>query len=183
MSGMTPAAPPPPPYGPPPGYKLKKRKRFYQRPFLFWLPILVIVVIIIVATTTSGSGSSGTNSPAATNPTSGTSNAPSPGVSRGLGTKDASADVKIGKLKVDQFGLGSVTIAVTNHSSKRSNYVIDVAVESADRSQQYDTGTALVDNLESGQTTRTKASFLELPKHLPSTAKVVLQTVQRNEAF
>lgn len=108
---------------------------------------------------------------------------PSPKVSRGLGLKDASADVTLGKLKNDGFGLGEVGVIVTNHSSKRSNYVIDVAIESADGKDQYGTGTALVTDLDPGQRTRTTATMTGLPKHVPASAKIILKTVQRNEAF
>lgn len=48
-------------------------------------------------------------------------------------------------------------VTVTNNSSDRSNYVIEVSFESADGSQQYATGTAVLNGLNPGQTTTAEA--------------------------
>lgn len=150
------------------------------------IAVLAAAAAITVAGCSSSGGAAGTSQSSDT-PTVVTTvpsvQTPSPKVSRGLGLKDASADVTLGKLKNDGFGLGEVGVVVVNHSSKRSNYVIDVAIESADGKEQYGTGSALVTDLDPGQRTRTTATMTGLPKHVPAAAKIILKTVQRNEAF
>lgn len=187
---MTDTPPPPPPnygpppqqpYGPPPGFKLKRKKRFYQRFWLFWVPV-IIVIIIIASVSASGGGSSGSNN-AADN--SGPSSTPNPGVSKGIASKDASADVKLGHLKAKKI-LGQVSyyyapVTVTNHSSKRSDYVITVALESANGKKQIDTADVLIQNLEPGQSKSDEGDFLTTDK-VPTGAKLVLQEVERTSS-
>lgn len=186
-------APPPPPnygppsnYGPPPAYQPKRKTRFYQR-WLFWVPA-AIIVIIIASVSAGGSGSKNTASgtspttPAGTTPhgaTHATSKAPSPSVSRGVGSKDASGDVKIGRLTVDKvLGMPKVIVTVTNHSSKRSDYAITLALESADGRTQLDTADVFVQNLEPGQSSRQEGDFFSA-RRVPTGAMVVLQEVER----
>jgi hypothetical protein len=190
--------PPPPghetpqqPYAPPPGYQLKRKKRFYQRFWLFWVPIIILIVIIASVSAAGGSDSS-TAADDHTGLSSTTGNtaapktsAPKPGVSKGIASKDASNDVKVGKLKVEGGGLGfgSVEVTITNHSSKRSDYAITVALESADGKQQFDTADVFVQNLEPGQSKKAEGEFLELPKKVPASAKLVLQEVERTASL
>lgn len=181
---MTDAPPSAPPYGPPPGYKLKRKKRFYQR-WLFWIPVAIIAIIIAsVSATAGGSNSQDTaaDSTASTAATSAPSAAPSPGVSNGLGSHNAAADVTVGKLKAKKItgdvAYYYVPVVVTNHSSKRSDYVVTVALESADGKQQIDTATVLVQNLEAGQSKRDEGDFLSTTK-APKGAQLVLQEVER----
>jgi len=54
-------------------------------------------------------------------------------------------------LASDELEGPSATLKITNHSSKRSNYIIMVAFESPDGSQQLDTAMTSVNNLEPGQ--------------------------------
>lgn len=187
---MTDAPPPPPPnygpppqqpYGPPLGYKLKKKKRFYQRFWLFWVPVIIVVIIIASVSASAGGGGSSNN--AANNP--GASTTPNPGISKGIASKDASADVKIGRLKAKKI-LGQVSyyyapVTVTNHSSKRSDYVITVALESADGKMQIDTADMLIQNLEPGQSKSDEGDFLTTDK-VPAGAKLVLQEVERTSS-
>jgi hypothetical protein len=187
---MTDAPPPPPPpnygpppqqpYGPPPGYKLKRKKRFYQRFWLFWVPVIIVVIIIASVSASAGGGNGSNQAGSSTNP--GTSTTPQPGVSKGIGSKDASADVKLGKLKAKKI-LGQVSyyyvpVAVTNHSSKRSDYLITVALESADGKRQIDTASLLIQNLEPGQSKSDEGDFLTTDK-VPHGTKLVLQEVER----
>jgi hypothetical protein len=66
-------------------------------------------------------------------------------------------DVAIESCGTSDFGSVEAKLKVTNNSSKRSSYFIDVSFEGADGSQ-LDTGMALVNNLEPGQSTVTEAT-------------------------
>lgn len=66
-------------------------------------------------------------------------------------------DVKITKCKRDQFGDLDAKVRITNHSSKASDYIVTVAFESQNGSEQIDTGTAIVDSLQPGQSTNQDA--------------------------
>lgn len=184
----------------PPG---KPKKRHTLR----WIVAITaaLIVILILATSASkatktraassttastapGSASKTTASPSGTSaavtttvttaPPSGTSAAVPTTVSKGLGAKDASADVtnlKIGD--ADIIGFRSLTATVTNNSSKRSNYFIEVSIESADGKTQIDTATLVVSNLEPGQATEAKG--ISTAKDLPSGAQISLKQVTR----
>jgi hypothetical protein len=107
-------------------------------------------------------------------------------VSKGIGSKDARADVTIGLWKSDNdpyFPTVSAPVTVANHSHKRSDYVIDIALESANGNTQFDTTTVLVNGLEPGQSTFQKAEFFQAPKHVPATAKVTVKTIERTESL
>ena len=102
-------------------------------------------------------------------------------VSHDFGSKDASADVTIGKLTTDPtLNIPEVSVTVTNHSSKRSNYIIEVSLESADGKAQLDTTAATVENLEPGQSSKQTAEFAGMiDKPVPASARVVLKSVDR----
>jgi uncharacterized protein DUF2510 len=107
-----------------------------------------------------------------------------PGVSRGAGAEDASGDVVLGTTSIDSVSnLPSISVTITNHSSKRSDYSITLAIEASHGSQQVDTADIFVQNLEPGQSTRQEATFLGLDGKLPSDAVVKLQSVQRTAAY
>ena len=57
-------------------------------------------------------------------------------------------------------GFMRATVDVLNHSSEPSNYIITVAFESEDGSEQLDSGTALVNGLGPNQTTNVQANAL-----------------------
>lgn len=63
---------------------------------------------------------------------------------------------------VDDAGFMVADIPVTNNSSERSNYSIEVTFEGADGSQ-LDTGLAPVESLEPGQSTTARAQTLTEP--------------------
>jgi len=164
------AAPPPPPPLPQPVPPVPPKKSHKLRNSL--LGIVGLIVAIVVATHAGGESkhSGSTNS--------GSSNS---GVSRGLAAQDATGDVKLGRPQApDVLGIRYETVTVVNHSSKRSDYVIDVAVQSADGKTQYDTGTALINNVDPGQTASDKVMFTN---HIPAGAKIVLKTVERTAAL
>lgn len=77
---------------------------------------------------------------------------------------------------------GAVKVTVINHSSKRSDYMITIALESADGKTQLDTADVFVQNLEAGQSTPQQAIFLSLNTKPPATAKLTLKSVDRTAA-
>jgi hypothetical protein len=101
-------------------------------------------------------------------------------VSQGVAARDATGDVKIGKWTQDAtLGIVSAPVTITNHSHKRSMYIIEVALESANHKVQYDTGNVLVDALEAGQSTVQTVDFVSAPTRLPRTAVIVPKTIER----
>jgi hypothetical protein len=138
--------------------------------------VAVVVFAGCASTASTNSGSPGTASAKASSKTT---------VSKGLGTKDASGDVRLAKtwVKDPVLGILSTRVTVTNHSHKRSNYIIDLTLASPNGSTQFDTTTVLVNNLEPGQTNVQKAEFFSAPDALPKTAVVTVTSVQRNESF
>jgi hypothetical protein len=70
------------------------------------------------------------------------------------------ADVELTDCVPTSPGHMASTVRVTNHSSKRSNYVVDVVFESADGSRQLATRSVFVNDLEPGQITRQEAGTL-----------------------
>jgi len=141
-----------------------------------WGPIIAAVVVTVIVSGCSSTSNS--DKPSATHSTTAK---PKTSVSKGIGAKDASGDVKIGKLTIDpDLKWGSVPITITNSSSKRSNYVITVVAESADGKTRFDEALVLVNDLEPGQKSVEKAQFTK--DGIPATAKVVLKEVQRTAA-
>ena len=163
-----PSAPPAPP-GPVPPKKKSHKLRWAL------LGVGGIVGIIIVITTAAGGGTTNTPSTPTTNQSS--------GVSQGIGSQNASGDVKLGSYTTDAAQFGHVAVTITNHSSKRSDYLITVAVESADGHTQYDTADVYVQNLEPGQTTSQDGIFANAPTKPPATAKLVLKSVERTASL
>lgn len=161
--GNTPQGPyRPPPVPPKKSHKLRNTV----------LGIVGLIVAIAVATN-AGGGSKHSGSA-----NSGGSNS---GVSRGAASQDPTGDVALGPIQApDALGIRYEKITAVNHSSKRSDYMIDVAVQSADGKTQYDTGTALINNVDPSQTASDKAMFTN---HIPAGAKVVLKTVERTASL
>jgi hypothetical protein len=103
-----------------------------------------------------------------------------PGVSRGWGSKDATADVTAMHLTApDAIGFSYANVTITNHSEGRSNYYIELSVESFSGSTQYDTTFVAVNDLEPGQTTTAKSMPIS---HVPALAVARVKTVQRTAA-
>lgn len=96
------------------------------------------------STSTAKGGSSTSNPPAQGKVTS----SPSPTASASIAHSE---DVKITSCKAGALGGPSATVVVTNHSSKPSNYIIEISFESADGKTQYGTGNAAVNSLNPGQ--------------------------------
>ena len=126
----------------------------------------------------------GCSSLATSGGSSGSGGADGTDVSSGLGSKDASGDVKLGAMKLDSIGFVEVAITVTNTSEKQSDYAIDVAVESKDGSQQLCVANAFIEGLNPGQSKKDKAQcFDQVSKADFKTAIAKLQTVQRTESL
>lgn len=146
-------------------------KRFYRRAW-FWIVVPILVVVIAV---TAAAGNSNKNSNGSTNSSSGPS-----GVSNGIGSQSATKDVTLSRFTYDS-SIDSPTVQVTvlNHSSKRSDYIITVALESVDGKTQIDTGDAFVQNLESQQSSVQNVVFFGVSGPPPAGAIVKLQEVER----
>jgi hypothetical protein len=86
------------------------------------------------------------------------------------------ADVRLADCLPTSAGHMASTVRVTNHSSKRSNYVVDVVFESADGSRQLAARTVSVNDLEPGQTTQQEAGTLTAA---PTSFDCRLSQVQR----
>ncbi|HEU4896606.1 MAG TPA: FxLYD domain-containing protein [Actinomycetota bacterium] len=94
------------------------------------------------------------------------------GVSSGLGTKDATADVKVVGISGNEF-LREVELLITNHSSGRSDYYVELSLLDASGTNVGWTN-ALVQALEPGQKARAKAPITD-----DSAVKVKVHEVQR----
>ncbi len=160
------ATPPPPSSAVPPPEKKKRRG---------CVPILigagVVVVIIVVVAVVAGGGSNDDNKTSSKDSTAAT-------VSKGVGSADVSADVSnVTIAPADAIGIRYVTASITNHSSKRSDYLISVNVESPDGKTKYGDATILEQNVEPGQTVESKG--LVTSQNVPPDAVAKLNEVQR----
>src|SRR5690606_27163912 len=101
------------------------------------------------------------------------------GVSKGLGTADASADVAAPTIVRDGeggFELVYGQVGAENNSSKRSDYFVTVVAESPDGSVRHDETMVSVMGLEPGQTSVEKGIFT---KDIPADAVLKVLEVQR----
>lgn len=101
----------------------------------------------------SGSKSSGDSS----SNTSASSSNDSSSSNTDVGESSEVDDVTITSCGADELGQLEAVLRITNNSSKPSNYMVNVAFESPDGSEQLDTGFALVDTLQPGQSTNESA--------------------------
>lgn len=199
--GQSPYPPPPPYQGqpgyPPPGYPTPPayvppqppKKKRHTGLIVTGIILGAVVIIAIIATAASGGKKSDASktttaaqatTSAATGPatTSAVPKSSASAVDKGAGSKDASADVTIGALDTSNQFAASVPVTITNHSSKRSSYFIELALESADGKTQLDTTPIIVNDLNPGQTSPQTGTFFATAKP-PAGAKVVLKSVQR----
>ena len=139
--------------------RIKELRPWYlKKRYIFTIAVLVIVGFAIA----NSQGPKGTDS----------------GGDKAIGAADARADARGAVLgQPDAIGFRAVTVTVTNNSSKRSNYVVDLAIESPDGATQYDTTVASVTDLEPGQTTKVNA--FSITKTIPADAIVTIKTVSR----
>jgi len=119
-----------------------KAMRPWFRKKRYWVLGLVAVIVAISVASSQGETKVELNTPALT------------GVDKGIGSQDASADVKVvGLGDKDVLGFREPELLITNNSSKRSNYIIELSLESPDGKTQYDSTIATASNVEPGQST------------------------------
>jgi hypothetical protein len=107
-------------------------------------------------------------------PTATPGGSPSKGI---IAAKGAAADVSIGAPVVIGDD-AEVNVQVTNHSSKTSSYVIQVALDAADGYTQLATASLLVRSLDSGASVERPAVFLDRSS-VPPGATASVKSVQR----
>lgn len=144
-------------------------------------PIMRVVGLVIGGLLVVGvvnSAMSGDNQPQATGSQTSTE-APAEakakkdsGVSSGLGTKDATADVKVVGISGNEF-LREVELLITDHSSGRSDYYVELSLLDASGTNVGWTN-ALVQAVEPGQKARAKAPITD-----DSAVKVKVHEIQR----
>jgi hypothetical protein len=149
--------------------KAKALRPWYMKKRI-WL--LGAVVIIIGAAVASGGGDTSTDTASSSSGNS--------GISSGLGSKDATADIQDFDCGVtDIIGVTYPSVTVKNNSSKASNYVIEIVFESADGSTKYDETSVFISNLQPGQTMTEKGI---ITNDLPSGTVCFVSEVQRTAA-
>jgi hypothetical protein len=159
--------------------KAAKAYAIAQRPL--WKKKRVLIPVAILAVIVgAGLASSGGSDEKDPTPASATQNTD---VSKGIGSKDASADVKVVRLEpIDAIGIRRPVLEITNNSSKRSNYIIELALESSDGKTQYDTTTGSASNVDPGQTTGGSVIGFTKAKNAPADAVVKIKSVSRTAA-
>jgi len=116
----------------------------------------IIVALIALAAVSSGGGSDSdkdTSTPAADGGT--TAPASNGAISnQSSGSNPAAADVTIVSCENDDtLDIGQPKVKILNHSSKPSNYIVAIKVESPDGKTLYDTAQASAENVANGQST------------------------------
>lgn len=80
------------------------------------------------------------------------------GVDRGIASADASADfVSVTNSEPDVLGFVYLTVTVRNTSEKRSDYYIEISIESPDGGTKYEDTIVVIRNVEPGQTASDKS--------------------------
>jgi len=110
---------------------------------------LIVVGGIIAAVSGNSNSNSNGGSSAVTTPTGGTISA---------GAHAAADDVTVAGCSVDAVGDPVAHVTTLNHSSKTSNYIVQVVFETSDGATQIDTGMVAVNNLAPGQTSNDDAA-------------------------
>lgn len=125
--------------------------------------VLVVAVFATVGSaddTKSSGGSAPTTAGASTGGENGDTAAPAGDLN--VGAADEVDDVTITACgEKDALGFTTATIEVVNNSSKASNYLIEIAFESADGSAQLATGNAYITSLAPNQSKTEEVNSLE----------------------
>ena len=154
----------------------KAQRPFWKKKRVLFPAALLLVILLAVAAGGGGGDDDTTN-------TSAVAAQGDNGVSTGFGTKDASADVKVGTLgDADILGFRKPELTITNNSSKRSNYFVELSLESADGKTQHDTANATAQNVEPGQSTAGTVLPFTKVKGAPADAIVKVKSVSRTAA-
>ena len=154
-----PPPPPPPPYRsePPPASK----RGGCGRAALIGLAVIGGLVVLLIVLTIVGLAVSDDDDDTATDTTEATEgNGATEGPEAETeGEADEIDDVTLSECTTDPAGMVA-RLSVTNDSSQRSSYIIDVAFESPDGTEQFATGLAVINGLEPDQTTNSEAHSL-----------------------
>ena len=159
--------------------------------YRFVTPLVLILALSGVAGCGSKSNAADTSPASHAPPISSASVGPSSGqsasssrsgtsrVASASAGKSAAGDVTFAKqVTVGELGLASVEVTVTNHSSQRIDYVVDLALVSAN-GMQLGTKTAFINDVGPGQSTTRPVNFLQSYNAVPAGTRVTLRTVQR----
>lgn len=128
-----------------------QRNWFARHKILTGIGVLVLLGIIAGIANSGKSGSTATVTPAASSAaaSAAATKAPAaPAQPKGIAHAE---DVAITDCVADDAGYAASKVVVTNHSSKPSNYIIEIAFESKDGKTQVGTGTVAVNSLTAGQ--------------------------------
>jgi hypothetical protein len=131
-----------------------------------WIAGGVVAIIVIASAAAGGSGSSNNSNNSHDTATAPVTSAPSNASSSAASKPSTSApkkssdnskpfqhteDVKITSCAADDLGYANAKVVVTNNSSKGSDYIITVAFDAQNGAVQVGTGSALVNDLQPGQ--------------------------------
>jgi hypothetical protein len=104
---------------------------------------------------------------------------PAPSAPAGVDSNAAWGDIKLGAIRIDaKHGTTSAEVTITNHSSKRSNYIVDLGIMSAGGKTRLDAAMVSAPGLAPGQTTMRTAHFMTIQK-LATGATLTLVGVAR----
>lgn len=104
---------------------------------------------------------------------------PAETVSRGLGTKDASRDVKLASFeRVEEYGLVRYVgkLVITNHTSKPSDYYIELSIENR-AGDNIGWTNAVAEHVKPGQKARVDFEVFDEGAH-----RAVIHEIQRTES-
>lgn len=134
-----------------------------------WWLVGALVAIVAIAVGSSGGGDSYSDTAATSSDDS--------GISTGLGSKDASADIQsLDCGAPDAIGVTYPKVTVKNNSSKASDYMITIVAESPDGGMKYDETPVFITALQPGQSMTEQGMFTN---ELPSGAVCKVTAVQR----
>jgi hypothetical protein len=140
-----------PGWGPPPP---PKKKRSVGRFLLIGVGVFVLFIVVVTIANSGGGGATGTSAASSTGPAAAAGEAPAGGAPAGgapAGGIQHGEDASVTGCEPDEAGWAAATVTVKNNSSKPSNYVITVVMESADGATQIGSGLVAVNNLAPGQ--------------------------------
>jgi hypothetical protein len=126
------------------------------------LALAGLAVVAFAGCKSTSKGTAATTTTAAASVSAPSSSAPSTTAksTQASGSGTAADDVTIGACTNDPtIDIGSAQVTITNHTSKASNYIVEVTANSPDGKTQIDSGTAAANNLAPGQSTTQTAQF------------------------
>lgn len=102
-----------------------------------------------------------------------------PGASPPAESKEAWGDVKLGAITVDaKRGSPTAKVTITNHSTKLSNYVVDLSITTPDGKTNIDATIVSAEGLKPGDAVKLQAQFTTT-QELPKDAKLTIVGVAR----